>query len=1121
MLDDGKIWDALTFFQMHDLDVLLLAETGVTAGTHISLVPQFSSDFTLAPRPLPGYGVGVIFGPCFNSKWFRVDELSDFHAFRAWLASWGSTLFLLGVMYAPHAGYHVADRVAFFEKVGAEWRRLQLLYPRATCFLAGDMNIPGLVPALKKAGSAAMRGYTASAVDVVFSKWFLQNMTLLNNLCSVPTATHRRGNVLDLVLTNRADMIAHFQVLPDCVAGSDHFPVTATFEVPMVSLSSCLRWTNFKDINLEQLLSKLQPMLLSLHTWLEESLRIGGCSCLQLQLILQVGAFTLGVIILGSLYQIGAGFGRFRSSTPRASRPCLPRHLREAVDTMRAKRGAHGYKAARGKVRKLFMAHHRKQLRSCVRASSRRTGVCFTDRMFSWVQQELQPKIKCSELISIDGNIVDQSTAILVWAAFLESQTSWHGQHDPSDLFKVFNGELQFHELQGGSFCNVDFSFTKEWLKAAREHVGLNFAGQFSWAELCDACSSLNPDAAPPPSEPIPVKLLNFASLELRACYHVLINLCVITSSFPPCWATLVVTPLLKPGKSKCAIQSHRPVSLMPIGIKLVDRMLFARVWLHIQPHMVPWQGGGTSGADTSVAAVGDIVRMRALGALPGDLVITFVDGQSAFCRPPALAVVDRLRRLPIDDHNVVLTAAFLSSLWSKAALFGNLHGHWHNQTGLPQGGALSTALFNLVTLDAYEQLHDANLGISIGEFICPANAYVDDIVLFAPNEALAQSALGIVSLWAAGIRMQLNIGKEKTARLRCLGAATTALSISGQQLPEVSTYRYLGGLIHWKGSNKPLLDDLEIRLRQKTGQFLRWAHARQIPVSVLGQLWVINVQPIALWTLAATHLTLPDESRVDLIQRKLGRMILGHSKRSPKPSALLLLGWTPWSAILPVLRVGLLLRTMTKPPSLLSILYSEASRIAGTWCFQARSDLESLTGSSSIPPKSAHDQLLRKALESTRQAQNALLIDAAYAHACMSHFPVDEVSASLSNGMCPVAMFEHPSSPVDVVKLLTRLWTGGQGLRAGDRARNSAGNEHQCLFCSHHGRDYPDDLHHLLEECPFSLSMQAGVDTAILQCMRKPWDQACTASQRLRAMKLLSSIWRSRTIWLRKHRPQ
>jgi hypothetical protein len=30
-------------------------------------------------------------------------------------------------MYALDAGYHVADRMAFFEKMGAELRRLQLL----------------------------------------------------------------------------------------------------------------------------------------------------------------------------------------------------------------------------------------------------------------------------------------------------------------------------------------------------------------------------------------------------------------------------------------------------------------------------------------------------------------------------------------------------------------------------------------------------------------------------------------------------------------------------------------------------------------------------------------------------------------------------------------------------------------------------------------------------------------------------------------------------------------------------------------------------------------------------------------------------------------------------------
>lgn len=82
----------------------------------------------------------------------------------------------------------------------------------------------------------------------------------------------------------------------------------------------------------------------------------------------------VGVIVLGSLFQIGTGFGRFRSSIPRTNRPCFLRYLREIIDTMRAKRGAHGYKTAWGKVHKFFMVHHRKETRFCVRASSCRTG---------------------------------------------------------------------------------------------------------------------------------------------------------------------------------------------------------------------------------------------------------------------------------------------------------------------------------------------------------------------------------------------------------------------------------------------------------------------------------------------------------------------------------------------------------------------------------------------------------------------------------------------------------------------------------------------------------------------------------------------------------------------------
>ncbi|CAK9116780.1 unnamed protein product [Durusdinium trenchii] len=60
------------------------------------------------------------------------------------------------------------------------------------------------------------------------------------------------------------------------------------------------------------------------------------------------------------------------------------------------------------------------------------------------------------------------------------------------------------------------------------------------------------------------------------------------------------------------------------------------------------------------------------------------------------------------------------------------------------------------------------------------------------------------------------------------------SLRVHGQPLPEVDSYRYLGGVLHWAGSHGPLLGDLQSRLRSKTGQFLHWARAKQAHLDLL-----------------------------------------------------------------------------------------------------------------------------------------------------------------------------------------------------------------------------------------------------------------------------------------------
>ena len=91
-------------------------------------------------------------------------------------------------------------------------------------------------------------------------------------------------------------------------------------------------------------------------------------------------------------------------------------------------------------------------------------------------------------------------------------------------------------------------------------------------------------------------------------------------------------------------------------------------------------------------------------------------------------------------------------------------------------------------------------------------------------------------------------------------------------------------------------IQDLEERILQKTGPLIGWARANQIPLSHLGKLWKLYVEPGIWWLVAALPITHAQADRLDLLQRKVARMLLGHGKRSPLPSALACLGWVPWS---------------------------------------------------------------------------------------------------------------------------------------------------------------------------------------------------------------------------------
>jgi hypothetical protein len=60
-------------------------------------------------------------------------------------------------------------------------------------------------------------------------------------------------------------------------------------------------------------------------------------------------------------------------------------------------------------------------------------------------------------------------------------------------------------------------------------------------------------------------------------------NTCLKKGCFPKKWKHLVIIPITKPGKEECNdVSKYRPISLLNIGGKLLERLMIDRILFHI-----------------------------------------------------------------------------------------------------------------------------------------------------------------------------------------------------------------------------------------------------------------------------------------------------------------------------------------------------------------------------------------------------------------------------------------------------------------------------------------------------------------------------------------------------------
>jgi hypothetical protein len=211
----------------------------------------------------------------------------------------------------------------------------------------------------------------------------------------------------------------------------------------------------------------------------------------------------------------------------------------------------------------------------------------------------------------------------------------------------------------------------------------------------------------------------------------------------------------------------------------------------------------------------------------------------------------------------------------------------------------------------------------------------------------------------------------------------------------------------------------------------------------------------------------------LDGIQRKAARMLLGHSSRSPVPSALAELGWTPWSDALLAERVGLLRRLVTTSSAFCTWVLEASAMHEASWVRTVALELQPWCGDG-LPVRGASWSALRRLCLSDR-TQHAVETSRGqcFDHPRLFHYTqvmwqargVWEINKSLYNKNVPARMATQVS----------RWLVGGQGLRGGDCAPTTCATPSNCcLPCLCEGTRVAESLHHVLLICPLHQERRA-----------------------------------------------
>ncbi|XP_072543920.1 uncharacterized protein [Salminus brasiliensis] len=300
----------------------------------------------------------------------------------------------------------------------------------------------------------------------------------------------------------------------------------------------------------------------------------------------------------------------------------------------------------------------------------------------------------------------------------------------------------------------------------------------------------------------ISTRVLKVCATQLCGILQHLFNLSLKQEKVPVLWKTLCLVPVPKKSTTS-SLNDYRPVALTSHVMKVLERIMLTHLSPQVSPFLDPLQFAYQQQVGVDDAIIYLLQKVHAhLDHNNSSVRITFFDFSSAFNTIQPLMLGGKMDRMQVDRSTVAWVMDYLSDRPQYVQLGSNRSECLVSSTGAPQGTVLSPFLFTLYTTDFQYRSELCHLQ-KFSDYSVVVGCIRDD------EDGEYRDLVNSFVVWSERNHLILNVAKTKemVVDFRRKRTTTGPITITGQDVERVDTYKYLGVLLDskldWKANTE------------------------------------------------------------------------------------------------------------------------------------------------------------------------------------------------------------------------------------------------------------------------------------------------------------------------------